>query len=133
MTGVTVHVTLVNVTGAYERHHVPQLLHVAMVALGKLSAMNGQSHIHTVPTRSAFTQVDVCQCASLTTSSLSNLEAETMQATTNHSVAHATTIRLHTMAVATGEGVGAKKVLTWGRRPAGQSCACTREIRQGGV
>lgn len=32
-----------------------------------------------------------------------------------------------------GEGVGAKKVFTWGARPAGQSCAFTREIRQGGV
>lgn len=56
-----------------------------------------------------------------------------MKATTNHSVAHATTTRLHMMAVATGKGVGAKKVFVWGWRPAGQSCAFTREIRQGGV
>jgi predicted AAA+ superfamily ATPase len=26
-------------------------------------------------------------------------------------------------------GVGAKKVLLWGKRPAGQSFVCTREIR----
>lgn len=60
-----------------------------------------------------------------------------MRATTNHSVAGATTTRLHMMAaevgVGVGVGVGAKKVFTWGARPAGQSCACTREIREGGV
>lgn len=30
-------------------------------------------------------------------------------------------------------GRGVKKFLYWGSRPAGQSCAFTREIRQGGV
>ena len=31
------------------------------------------------------------------------------------------------------KGVGVNKVLAWGKRPAGQSRAYTREIRQGGV
>jgi hypothetical protein len=60
-----------------------------------------------------------------------------MKATTNHSVAHATTTRLHMMAVAAGKGVviGVRldKVFIGGCIPAGQSCAFTREIRQGGV
>jgi hypothetical protein len=59
-----------------------------------------------------------------------------MQATTNHSVARATTTKLHTMAVGAGVGVGGGRVKSlelWGWRPAGQSCAYTREIRQGGV
>lgn len=57
-----------------------------------------------------------------------------MQVTTNHSVARATTIRLHTMAVGVGVRGGRSKSLgLWGWRPAGQSCAYTREIRQGGV
>jgi hypothetical protein len=60
-----------------------------------------------------------------------------MKATTNHSVARATTTRLQTMAVATGKGVvrgiALDKVFPRGWRPAGQSCAFTREIRQGGV
>jgi len=30
------------------------------------------------------------------------------------------------------DGWGGKNVLRWGKRPAGQSCARTREIRQGG-
>ena len=58
MTGVTVHVILVNVTGASGRQHVPQLQHVAMVVSGKPSVMLGQSYTLTVPTRSAFTQVN---------------------------------------------------------------------------
>lgn len=54
-----------------------------------------------------------------------------MIATTNHYVARAITIRLHTMAV--DAGVGRSKSLGLGgidRR--GQSYAFTREIRQGG-
>lgn len=50
----------VNVSGASERQHAHPLLVVVMVALGKASAMHGQRHIHTVPTRSAFTPVNVC-------------------------------------------------------------------------
>lgn len=130
MAGVNAPVIHVNVIVGNERQHAHLLHLVVMVVLGKPSAMHGQGHIHTVPIHSASTQVSVCHCASLTTSSLSNLEAMTMKATTNRFVAGATTTRLPTMAV--GAGVGAKKVFVWGWRPAGYSCAFTREIRQGG-
>jgi hypothetical protein len=33
------------------------------------------------------------------------------------------------LTVQRGAGVGAKKVLFWGKRPAGQAFVCTREIR----
>lgn len=56
-----------------------------------------------------------------------------MKATTNHSVAHVTITKLLMMAVATGKGVGAKKVFTRGSRPAVKICSYPREIRQGGV
>lgn len=55
-----------------------------------------------------------------------------MRATTNLFVVHATTTRLHTMAVGVGGG-RVKSLGLWGARPAGQSCTFTREIREGGV
>lgn len=56
-----------------------------------------------------------------------------MRATTNRFVARATTTKLLMMAVGVGARGGRSKSLgLWGWRPAGQSCAFTREIRQGG-
>jgi len=65
MTGVTVHVTLVNASGVGERHHVPLPRLVVMVAPGKSSAMRGQRHIRIVPILSAFTLVTGDQFGSL--------------------------------------------------------------------
>jgi hypothetical protein len=61
-----------------------------------------------------------------------------MKATTNHYVVHATTTKRLTMAAVAGVGVEvgvgrSESLRLWGWRPAGQSCAFTREIRQGGV
>lgn len=53
-----------------------------------------------------------------------------MQVTTNHSVAHATTIRRLTMAAVVGVGRSESLALGDGER-LGQSCAFTREIKQG--
>jgi hypothetical protein len=59
MAGMNVPAIHVNVTVGSERQHA-HLLHLAvMVALGKPSVMHGQRHIHTVPTRSASTLVNV--------------------------------------------------------------------------
>ncbi len=58
-----------------------------------------------------------------------------MRVTTNHYVDGVTTIRLLMMAVASAigwVGEGINKVSHWEWRPCGQSCAFTREIRQGG-
>lgn len=57
-----------------------------------------------------------------------------MRATTSRFVARATTTKLLMMAVGVGVGGGRVKSLALrGWRPAGYSCAFTREIRQGGV
>lgn len=56
MAGTTV--PAIHVSVASERQHAHLLHLVAMVASGKQSVMHGQRHIHTVPIRSAFTQVN---------------------------------------------------------------------------
>lgn len=59
-----------------------------------------------------------------------------MRAITNHYAGGVITTKLHMMAVEVVVGVGGgrvKSMALWGWRPAGQSCAFTREIREGGV
>lgn len=60
MAGASVPAIHANAIVGRERQHAHLLPLVVMVALGKLSVMHGQGHIHTVPIRSAFTLVNVC-------------------------------------------------------------------------
>lgn len=115
-------------------HVIPDLTHphVDMDMTGRQRcATPTYMRIHTALIHSPCTVRKSVQSL-LTTSSPRSKEAPMIGITYRGYAVDAITRSIMSM-VQSNKGVGAKKVFVRGWRPAGQSCAFTREIRQGGV